>query len=174
MRDLITKLETLQSSKVWQDHIQALRDGQVEQNAKLLWSYEGEEHENYVMRCYSLADFLRHEVKFLSKLYAWIDIKDKSTREKVLEGIQRNIDGRINVLLWKTREFKMDNIIEWECYTESDLWRTENYWIERLERLPLTLAEEERQVELKKQAEEQAEIQENLDALQDYELNSGL
>ena len=165
MRDLITKLETLQSSKVWQDHIQALRDGQVEQNAKLLWSYEGEEYENYTMRLYSLADFLRHEVKFLNKLYAWVDIKDKSTRESVLDGIQRNIDGRINVLLWKTREFKMDNIIEWESYTEADLWRTENYWIERLERLPLTLAEEERQKELKREAEEQAQIQENLDAL---------
>lgn len=174
MRDLITKLETLQSSKAWQDHIQALRDGQVEQNAKLLWSYEGEEHENYVMRLYSLADFLRHEVKFLNKLYDGVDIKDKSTRERVLEGIQRNIDGRINVLLWKTREFKMDNIIEWESYTESDLWRTENYWIERLERLPLTLAEEEKQAELKKEAAAQAEIQENIDALQDYELNSGL
>ena len=59
----------------------------------------------------------------------------------------------------------MDNIIEWESYTEADLWRTENYWIERLERLPLTLAEEERQKELKREAEEQAQIQENLDAL---------
>lgn len=170
MSDLITKLETLQSSKVWQDHIQKLRDGQVEQNAKLLeWPKPDEQ-----VKLYSLADFFRHEVKFLNELYAGVNIKDKSTKEAVLEWIQRNIDGRINVLLGKTREFKMENIIEWDSYTEEDLWRTENYRIEWLERLPLTLAEEKKLEEKNKLAEEQAQIQENLDALADYELNSGL
>lgn len=162
MGDLIVKLEWFRPSKEWQNHIQALRDKQIEQNKILL---EGGTEIIWI----SLADFLRHEIKFLWKLKEWINIKDKEIKEAILDWIQKNIDGRINVLLWKTREFKIDNICKDDCYTEEDKHRTENYWIEWLEALPVTIAEAEKVKEQQVQAMNEAEVQEQIDALSSLE-----
>lgn len=162
MGDLIAKLEWFRPSNEWQNHIQALRDKQIEQNKILL---EG----GTEIKGISLADFLRHEIKFLWKLKEWINIKDKEIKEAILDWIQKNIDGRINVLLWKTREFKIDNICKDDCYTEEDKYRTENYWIEWLEALPVTIAEAEKVKEQQVQAMDEAEVQEQIDALSSLE-----
>ena len=164
MRDLIVKLETLKASNEWSEFIQSLRDWQVEQNAKLLeWSKSKKK-----VLC-SLSDFLRHEISFLWILKNKLNIKDKDCKEAIIDWIQRNIDGRINVILWKTREFKQDNILEWDSYTEEDLRRTENYRIEWLYELPVSIANEERLKEQQYEATKDAEVQEQIDALASLE-----
>lgn len=165
MKELIVKLETLKESKEWESYIQSLRDLQIEQNKKLL---EWRSDEDPMVLC-SLSDFLRHEIKFLSKLKDSIKIKDKETKEAIIEWIDRNINGRINVILWKTREFKQDNILEWDSYTQEDLWRTENYWIEWLFELPITKAAELKLKQQDEELNEQANIDEQINALSSLE-----
>ena len=80
------------------------------------------------------------------------------------------MNRRINRLLGKTHEYKLDNIVYEDAYTEEDLYRAENRWIECFENLPTKLAEELKVKEEQTQATEQAEIQEQLDALSSLEV----
>ena len=166
MKELIVKLETLKDSKERKNAVQKLRDGQAEKDTKLLeWPKPDEE-----VRLYSEADMLRHEIAYISELMWWIKVKDKETREALVEDLEKSQNWRINRLLGKTHEYKLENIIEWDAYTEEDLYRAENRWIECFENLPNKLAEELKMKETQEQATEQAEIQEQLDALSSLEV----
>lgn len=166
MKELIIKLETLKDSKERKNAVQKLRDGQAEKDTKLLeWPKPNEE-----VRLYSEADMLRHEIAYISELIWWIKVKDKETREALVEDLEKSQNWRINRLLGKTHEYKLENIIEWDAYTEEDLYRAENRWIECFENLPNKLAEELKMKETQEQATEQAEIQEQLDALSTLEV----
>jgi len=166
MKELIIKLETLKDSKERKNAVQKLRDGQAEKDTKLLeWPKPDEE-----VRLYSEADMLRHEIAYISELIWWIKVKDKETREALVEDLEKSQNWRINRLLGKTHEYKLENIIEWDAYTEEDLYRAENRWIECFENLPTKLAEELKVREEQTQATEQAEIQEQLDALSSLEV----
>lgn len=166
MKELIIKLETLKDSKERKSAVQKLRDGQAEKDKKLLeWPKPDEE-----VRLYSEADMLRHEIAYISELMWWIKVKDKETREALVEDLEKSKNWRINRLLGKTHEYKLENIIEWDAYTEEDLYRAENRWIECFENLPNKLAEELKMKETQEQATEQAEIQEQLDALSTLEV----
>lgn len=166
MKELIVKLETLKDSKERKNAVQKLRDGQAEKDTKLLeWPKPDEE-----VRLYSEADMLRHEIAYISELIWWIKVKDKETREALVEDLEKSQNWRINRLLGKTHEYKLENIIEWDAYTEEDLYRSENRWIECFENLPNKLAEELKMKETQEQATEQAEIQEQLDALSSLEV----
>lgn len=166
MKELIVKLETFKDSKERKNAVQKLRDGQAEKDTKLLeWPKPDEE-----VRLYSEADMLRHEIAYISELIWWIKVKDKETREALVEDLEKSQNWRINRLLGKTHEYKLENIIEWDAYTEEDLYRAENRWIECFENLPNKLAEELKMKETQEQATEQAEIQEQLDALSSLEV----
>ena len=166
MKELIVKLETLKDSKERKNAVQKLRDGQAEKDTKLLeWPKPDEE-----VRLYSEADMLRHEIAYISELIWWIKVKDKETREALVEDLEKSQNWRINRLLGKTHEYKLENIIEWDAYTEEDLYRAENRWIECFENLPNKLAEELKMKETQEQATEQAEIQKQLDALSSLEV----
>lgn len=166
MKELIVKLETLKDSKERKNAVQKLRDGQAEKDTKLLeWPKPDEE-----VRLYSEADMLRHEIAYISELIWWIKVKDKETREALVEDLEKSQNWRINRLLGKTHEYKLENILEWDAYTEEDLYRAENRWIECFENLPIKLAEELKMKETQEQATEQAEIQEQLDALSTLEV----
>lgn len=166
MKELIVKLETLKDSKERKNAVQKLRDGQAEKDTKLLeWPKPDDE-----VRLYSEADMLRHEIAYISELIWWIKVKDKETREALVEDLEKSQNWRINRLLGKTHEYKLENIIEWDAYTEEDLYRAENRWIECFENLPNKLAEELKMKETQEQATEQAEIQEQLDALSSLEV----
>lgn len=166
MKELIIKLETLKDSKERKNAVQKLRDGQAEKDTKLLeWPKPNEE-----VRLYSEADMLRHEIAYINELIWWIKVKDKETREALVEDLEKSQNWRINRLLGKTHEYKLENIIEWDAYTEEDLYRAENRWIECFENLPNKLAEKLRMEEAQEQATEQAEIQEQLDALSTLEV----
>lgn len=166
MRELIMKLETFRESKERKDHIQSLIDAHKDKDDKLLaWPNPDEQ-----LKLYSLADFFRHELKFLTELRDGIKIKDKAIRDEILDWLNKNIEMRVNILLGKTREWKMENIIEWDSYTQEDLWRVENYFIGWLDELPQSLANQLEIKEKEEQAKNEAQIQENLDALTDLEL----
>ena len=166
MKELIVKLETLKDSKERKNAVQKLRDGQAEKDTKLLeWPKPDEE-----VRLYSEADMLRHEIAYISELIWWIKVKDKETREALVEDLEKSQNWRINRLLGKTHEYKLENILEWDAYTEEDLYRAENRWIECFDNLPEKLAEELKMKETQEQATEQAEIQEQLDALSSLEV----
>ena len=167
MKELIVKLETLKDSKERKNAVQKLRDGQAEKDTKLLeWPKPNEE-----VRLYSEADMLRHEIAYISELIWWIKVKDKETREALVEDLEKSKNWRINRLLGKTHEYKLENILEWDAYTEEDLYRAENRWIECFDNLPEKLAEELKMKETQEQATEQAEIQEQLDALSTLEVD---
>ena len=166
MKELIIKLETLKDSKERKNAVQKLRDGQAEKDTKLLeWPKPDEE-----VRLYSEADMLRHEIAYISELIWWIKVKDKETREALVEDLEKSQNWRINRLLGKTHEYKLENIIEWDAYTEEDLYRAENRWIECFENLPNKLAEELKMKETQEEATAQAEIQEQIDALSTLEV----
>ena len=166
MKELIIKLETLKDSKERKNAVQKLRDGQAEKDTKLLeWPKPDEE-----VRLYSEADMLRHEIAYISELIWWIKVKDKETREALVEDLEKSQNWRINRLLGKTHEYKLENIIEWDAYTDEDLYRAENRWIECFENLPNKLAEELKMKEGQEEATAQAEIQEQLDALSSLEV----
>ena len=166
MRELIVKLETLKESKEREKAVAKLREAQEEKNKKLLEWIEEEEGTAY----YSEADMIRHEIKFISELIGGLKVKDKETREALVEDLNKSMNWRINRLLWKTHEYKLDNIIYEDAYTEEDLYRTENRWIECFDNLPQKLAEELKQRELQEQATKEAEVQEQIDALSNLEI----
>lgn len=167
MRELIIKLETLKESKEREKAVEKLRDWQKEKNQKLLeWITD----QNYDTNYYSEADMIRHEIKFISELIGGLKIKDKETREALVEDLNKSMNWRINRLLWKTHEYKLDNIVYEDAYTEEDLYRTENRWIECFDNLPTKLAEELKQREIQEEATKEAEVQEQIDALSNLEI----
>lgn len=167
MRELIIKLETLKESKEREKAVAKLREAQEEKNKKLLEWVEEEDGTAY----YSEADMIRHEIKFIWKLIGGLKVKDKETREALVEDLEKSMNWRINRLLWKTHEYKLDNIVYEDAYTTEDLYRSENRWIECFENLPTKLAEELKVKETQVEATEQAEIQEQLDALSSLEVD---
>ena len=167
MRELIIKLETLKESKEREKAVAKLREAQGEKNKKLLEWWVEEDGTAY----YSEADMIRHEIKFISELIWGLKVKDKETREALVEDLEKSMNWRINRLLWKTHEYKLDNIVYEDAYTTEDLYRSENRWIECFENLPTKLAGELKVKETQVEATEQAEIQEQLDALSSLEVD---
>ena len=168
MKELIIKLESLKESKEREKAVAKLREAQEEKN-KILLEWENRE-EYYETNYYSEADMIRHEIKFISELIWGLKVKDKETREALVEDLNKSMNWRINRLLWKTHEYKLDNIVYEDAYTTEDLYRTENRWIECFDNLPQKLADELKQRELQKQATKEAEVQEQLDALSSLEV----
>ena len=168
MRELIIKLETLKESKEREKAVAKLREAQEEKNKTLL-EWENRE-EYYETNYYSEADMIRHEIKFISELIWCIKVKDKETREALVADLEKSMNWRINRLLWKTHEYKLDNIIYEDAYTTEDLYRSENRWIECFENLPTKLAEELKVKENQVEEIWNAEIQEQLDALSSLEV----
>lgn len=167
MRELIIKLESLKESKEREKAVAKLREAQEEKNKKLLEWIEEEEGTAY----YSEADMIRHEIKFISELIWGLKVKDKETREALVEDLEKSMNWRINRLLWKTHEYKLDNIVYEDAYTTEDLYRAENRWIECFENLPTKLAEELKVKEGQIEEVKDAEIQEQLDALSSLEVD---
>ena len=167
MKELIAKLETLKESKERKDAVQKLRDAQEEKNKIIL---EGTIDLSYEDAYYSEADMIRHEIKFISDLIWGLKVKDKETREALVEDLEKSKNWRVNRLLGKTHEYKLDNIIMEDAYTEDDLYRAENRWIECFENLPTKLAEELKQRQIQEEATKEAEVQEQIDALSTLEL----
>ena len=166
MRELIIKLESLKESKEREKAVAKLREAQEEKNKKLLEWIEEEDGTAY----YSEADMIRHEIKFISELIWGLKVKDKETREALVEDLEKSMNRRINRLLWKTHEYKLDNIVYEDAYTTEDLYRAENRWIECFENLPTKLAEELKVKEGQIEEVKDAEIQEQLDALSSLEV----
>lgn len=167
MRELIIKLESLKESKEREKAVAKLREAQEEKNKKLLEGIEEEEGTAY----YSEADMIRHEIKFISELIWGLKVKDKETREALVADLEKSMNWRINRLLWKTHEYKLDNIVYEDAYTTEDLYRAENRWIECFENLPTKLAEELKVKEGQIEEVKDAEIQEQLDALSSLEVD---
>ena len=168
MRELIIKLESLKESKEREKAVAKLREAQEEKNKKLL---EGMYDPNQDTAYYSEADMIRHEISYISDLIGGLKIKDKETREALVEDLNKSMNWRINRLLWKTHEYKLDNTILDDSYTTEDLYRAENRWIECFENLPTKLAEELKVKEQQEEATKQAEVQEQIDALSTLELD---
>lgn len=166
MRELIIKLESLRESKEREKAVAKLREAQEEKNKKLLEWWVEEDGTAY----YSEADMIRHEIKFISELIWGLKVKDKETREALVEDLEKSMNWRINRLLWKTHEYKLDNIVYEDAYTTEDLYRAENRWIECFENLPTKLAEELKVKEGQIEEVKDAEIQEQLDALSSLEV----
>lgn len=167
MRELIIKLETLKESKEREKAVATLREAQTEQNKQLL---EWKSEEDGMTAYYSEADMIRHEIKFITKLIWGLKVKDKETREALVADLEKSMNWRINRLLWKTHEYKLDNIVYEDAYTTEDLYRTENRWIECFENLPTKLAEELKVKEQQEEATKEAEVQEQIDALSNLEI----
>lgn len=167
MRELIIKLESLKESKEREKAVAKLREAQEEKNKKLLEWIEEEEGTAY----YSEADMIRHEIKFISELIWGLKVKDKETRGALVADLEKSMNWRINRLLWKTHEYKLDNIVYEDAYTTEDLYRAENRWIECFENLPTKLAEELKVKEGQIEEVKDAEIQEQLDALSSLEVD---
>jgi len=167
MRELIIKLETLRESKEREKIVNKLRDAQFDKNKQLL---EWKSEEDGMTAYYSEADMIRHEISYISELIWCLKIKDKETREALVEDLDKSMNWRINRLLWKTHEYKLDNIVYEDAYTTEDLYRAENRWIECFENLPTKLADELKVKEAQEQATGEAEIQEQLDALSTLEV----
>ena len=165
MRDLIIKLETLKESKEWQKFIWGLRAEMEEKNAQIL---AGELEDGILL---SEADMIRHEINFINWLIDWIKIKDKETKEALIADLEKSKNWRIDRLLGRTHEYKLENILEWDSYASEDLIRSDNWWIECMDNLPNKVKWILEEQEKSEQAVSEAEIQENIDALSDLELN---
>jgi hypothetical protein len=160
----------LKESKEREKAVAKLREAQEEKNKKLLEWLEAQEDYNGDTAYYSEADMIRHEIKFISELIWGLKVKDKETREALVEDLEKSMNWRINRLLWKTHEYKLDNIVYEDAYTTEDLYRAENRWIECFENLPTKLAEELKVKEGQIEEVKDAEIQEQLDALSSLEV----
>jgi hypothetical protein len=157
----------LKESKEREKAVAKLREAQEEKNKKLLEWIEEEDGTVY----YSEADMIRYEIKFISELIWSLKVKDKETREALVADLEKSMNWRINRLLWKTHEYKLDNIVYEDAYTTEDLYRAENRWIECFENLPTKLAEELKVKEGQIEEVKDAEIQEQLDALSSLEVD---
>ena len=168
MRDLIVKLETLKESKEREKIVQGLKDAQAEQNKILL---EDKLDEWFETQYYSEADMIKHELKFIDKLIWDIKIKDKATKEELITDLEKSKNWRIDRLLGRTHEYKLDNILEWDAYTTEDLYRAENRWIECFNNLPTKIANELKLKETQVEEMKEAEVEEQINALSSLELN---
>ena len=165
MSDLIIKLESLKDSKEWEKIVEDLKAAQEEKNKALLeWA-----EKDY--KPHSEADMIRYEISFIDNLIGCIKVKDKEVKEVLVADLEKSKNWRIDRLLGKTHEYKLDAIVDWDYYTWQDFTRAENWWIECLDNLPNKIAEMEKEKEKEMQATAESEIQENLDALSDLELN---
>lgn len=165
MRDLIVKLGTLKESKEWQKFIWGLRAEMEEKNAQIL---AGELEDGILL---SEADMIRHEINFINWLIDWIKIKDKETKEALIADLEKSKNWRIDRLLGRTHEYKLENILEWDSYASEDLIRSDNWWIECMDNLPTKLANELKVKETQVEEREEAEIDEQINALSSLELN---
>lgn len=165
MRDLIIKLEALKESKDWQKFIWGLRAEMEESNAQIL---AGEIEDGILL---SEADMIRHEISFINWLIDWIKIKDKEVKDALIADLEKSKNWRIDRLLGRTHEYKLENILEWDSYASEDLIRSDNRWIECMDNLPNKLAEELKVRESQVEEVKEAEVQEQIDALSSLELN---
>ena len=166
MRDLIVKLETLKESKEREKIVQGLKDGQAEKNNAIL---EGKEKDE--VRLYSEAEMIRHEISFIDGLIGNLKIKDKETREVLIEDLEKSKNWRIDRLLGRTHEYKLDNILDWDSYMDDDLVRAENRWIECFDNLPTKVVNELKMKEAQVEEMKEAEVDEQINALSSLELN---
>ena len=165
MRELIMKMESLKDSKEWQKIINQLRKEQEESNQLLLeW---GEKD----FKPHTEAEMIRHEISIIDEFIGELKLKDKEVKEALVADLEKSKNWRIDRLLWKTHEYKLDTIIDWDYYTWQDFIRAENRWLECLDNLPNKVKGILEEKEKSEQAVSEAEIQENLDALSDLELN---
>lgn len=165
MRELIMKMESLKDSKEWQKIINQLRKEQEESNQLLLeW---GEKD----FKPHTEAEMIRHEISIIDEFIGELKLKDKEVKEALVADLEKSKNWRIDRLLWKTHEYKLDTIIDWDYYTRQDFIRAENRWLECLDNLPNKVKGILEEKEKSEQAVSEAEIQENLDALSDLELN---
>lgn len=165
MKELIIKLESLKDSKEWQKIVENLKEKQEESNKALLeWA-----EKDY--KPHSEADMIRYEISIINNLIWELKVKDKEVKEALIKDLERSKWWRVDRLLGLTHEYKLDAIIDWDYYTWQDFTRAENWWIKCFENLPNKIAEEEKEKEKSEIAVSEAEIQENLDALSDLELN---
>ena len=165
MRELIIKLESLKDSKEWQKTVEFLKESMKESNEALLKGTEKD------YKPHSEADMIRHEISIIDNLIGLIKVKDKEVKEALIADLEKSKGWRVDRLLGNTHEYKLDSIIDWDYYTWQDFTRAENRWNRCFEHLPEKLAEEEKEKEKAEQAVDEAEIQENIDALSDLELN---
>ena len=165
MRDLIVKLETLKESKEWQKYIWGLRAEMEEKNAQIL---AGELEDGILL---SEADMIRHEINFINWLIDWIKIKDKEVKSALIEDLEKSKNWRIDRLLGRTHEYKLENILEWDSYASEDLIRSDNRWIECMDNLPNKLLEKLKLEETQVEERAEAEIDEQINALSSLELN---
>ena len=165
MRELIIKLESLKDSKERQKIIDQLRKEQEDNNQNLLeWG-----EKDY--KPYSEADMIRHEISIIDEFIWELKIKDKEVKEALVADLEKSKKWRIDRLLGRTHEYKLDTIIDWDYYTWQDFIRAENRWLECLDNLPNKVKGILEEQEKSEQAVSEAEIQENIDALSDLELN---
>lgn len=162
MRDLIVKLEALSESKEWKDIVDELRRQQEGKNQMLLeWA-----EKDY--KAHSEADMIRHEISFIDYLISLINVKDKSLKDALIEDLEHSKEWRVERLLGKTHEYRLDTIDD-TFYTWQDFTRAENRWIELFNNLPNKLKMAEKEKRKAQESVQQAEIQENLDALSSLE-----
>ena len=166
MRELIVKLEALKESKEWEKAVQKLKEWQKEQNEYLLRDSEDERYSPL----YSEADLIKREISFIDKLIDSIKVKDKELKEALISDLEKSKKWRIDRLLWKTHEYKLEAIIEWDAYSIEDMYRAENWWIECFDNLPNKLAEELKVKEVEVEEIKEAEVQEQIDALSNLEI----
>jgi len=164
MRDLIVKLETFKDSKEFIKLWEELEASVEEQNKELLewWDF---------IWPFNEADIIRHEIKYIETLKDKLsNVKDKDTKEALIADLDKSIKWRKDKLLGKTHEFKFDSEEYMEKdYTEADLFRTENWWIECFKHLPEKLVEELKLKESQVEEMKEAEVQEQIDALASLE-----
>jgi hypothetical protein len=55
---------------------------------------------------------IRHEISFIDGLIGNLKIKDKETREALIADLEKSKDWRIDRLLGRTHEYKLDNILD--------------------------------------------------------------
>lgn len=168
MGELRIKLESLRDSKEREKLVQGLRDSVKDQNERLLnLSVESSDYSEEITEW----DMIRHELNYIKELKEVVaKVKDKECREALLADLDKSILWRENRILGKTNEYKLDTYEIWDKnYTTEDLRRSENWWIECISDLPIKLINIEKEKEKSAQAVEQAEIQEQIDALSTLE-----
>ena len=106
-RHITVKIESLTDAKERGKIVQGLKDGQQDKNQAIL---EGKEKEE--VRLYSEAEMIRHEISFIDGLIGNLKIKDKETKEALVADLEKSKNWRIDRLLGKTHEYKLDNILD--------------------------------------------------------------
>ena len=171
MRDLLVKLENLRDSKDWLEWMDKLRDEYEER----MYAVSKKKSKTLL----SEADMIRHEMSFIAEIIGWLDddkklIKDKEIKEALIEDLEKSRKWRIDRLLGRTHEYKLDLVVETDAYTVEDTVRCENRWIECFANLPNKLIEKLELEETKVEEMKEAEVQEQIDALASLESDGGL